>query len=207
MLSSISSSTDRPLQNGLLKFLASAALIAVCMPCAADQISLKTNLLYDATATINLGAEMRIAPRWSVDLSGNFNAWTFSDGKRWKHWLAQPEIRYWFCEATNGHFLAAHALGGQYNIGHLGFAHDFLGMPFSNLQQHRYQGWFAGAGIAYGYSWVLGKHWNMEAELGIGWAYTRYDIFQCEGCGKKTGSSDRYLFMPTKAAINLVYIF
>ena len=177
MPSSIPSRTERPLRKRLLKIFASAALLAFSMPCSADQISLKTNLLYDATATINLGAEMRVAPRWSVDLSGNFNAWSFSNGKRWKHWLAQPEIRYWLCEATNGHFFAAHALGGQYNFGNLGFARDFLGIPFGDLRHNRYQGWYAGAGIAYGYSWILGKHWNLEAELGIGWVYTRYDSF------------------------------
>lgn len=33
-----------------------------------------------------------------------------------KHWLVQPEARYWFCEAFNGHFLALHALAGQFNV-------------------------------------------------------------------------------------------
>lgn len=37
----------------------------------AQDIALKTNLLYDATATVNLGAELGIAPKWSFDLSGN----------------------------------------------------------------------------------------------------------------------------------------
>ena len=48
---------------------------------SAQDVALKTNLLYDATTTINLGAEAQIAPKWSLDLSGNFNGWTFSDGK------------------------------------------------------------------------------------------------------------------------------
>ncbi|MBQ8501028.1 MAG: DUF3575 domain-containing protein, partial [Bacteroides sp.] len=54
-----------------------------------QDIALKTNLLYDATATINAGVEFRLAPRWSFDLSGNYNAWTLND-HRWKHWLLQP---------------------------------------------------------------------------------------------------------------------
>ena len=61
-----------------------------------NDVALKTNLLYDATLTVNAGAEIAVAPRWSVDLSGNINAWTMSAGKRWKHWLVQPEARYWF---------------------------------------------------------------------------------------------------------------
>ena len=35
---------------------------------ASAQFSLKTNLAYDATATVNIGAELVVAPRWSVDV-------------------------------------------------------------------------------------------------------------------------------------------
>lgn len=185
----------------------SGALLFSPSQASAQQVSLKTNILYDATATINAGAEVRLAQRWSLDVSGNFNAWTFSHGRRWKHWFVQPEARYWLCEATTGHFFALHGIGGQYNIGHLGFKHDILGYHFSDVRTHRYQGWFGGAGLAYGYSWMLGRHWNIEAELGIGWIYTKYDVFECEGCGKKTGRGHKNYVAPTKAALNLVYVF
>ncbi len=82
----------------------------------AQEIALKTNLVYDALLTVNLGAEAKIAPRWSVDLSGNFNAWTLDHGKKWKHWMVQPEARYWFCDAMAGHFVAAHALGDRKSV-------------------------------------------------------------------------------------------
>ena len=66
----------------------------------------------------------------------------------------------------------------------------------------------AGAGIAYGYTWILGKHWNLEAELGFGYSYTNYDTFECAGCGKKVEEGkDHHYVGPTKAAINLVYLF
>ncbi len=87
-----------------------------------QEIALKTNLLYDATMTVNLGVEAELSPKWSLDLSGNFNGWTLGHGRRWKHWLIQPEARYWLCEPFGGHFFGVHALGGQYNVGHLGFA-------------------------------------------------------------------------------------
>ena len=94
------------------------ALSTATLTASAQQFGLKTNLLYDATATVNLGAEMRVAPRWSIDVSGNLNAWSINNHK-WKHWLVQPEARYWFCDATAGHFVGAHLLGGQYNIGNI----------------------------------------------------------------------------------------
>ena len=77
--------------------------------------AVKTNLLYDAALTVNLGVEFGLAPRWTLDVSGNFNGWTLSHDRRWKHWLLQPEARYWFCDRFSGHFLGAHAHGGQYN--------------------------------------------------------------------------------------------
>lgn len=170
--------------------------------------AVKTNLLYDATATINAGAEMGIAPKWTVDLSGNLNAWNMGDGKRWKHWLIQPEARYWLCDRFAGHFVGAHLLGGQYNVGGIDTDFEVFGIDFASLKNHRYQGWFAGAGIAYGYSWILGRHWNLEAEIGLGYIYTEYDKFECAGCGKKVKKDKgKHYVGPTKAALNLVYVF
>lgn len=185
-------------------------LASVCLAPAAkaETVNLKTNLLYDATLSVNIGAEARVAPRWSVDVNGDMNFWTLSDGRKWRHWFAQPELRYWLCEATAGHFFGVHLHGGQYNIARTGKGFMFLGTDFRNLREQRYQGWFAGAGIAYGYSWVFSRHWGLEAEIGLGWAYSRYDVFPCSGCGRKIKSNQHHNYVgPTKAAINLVYSF
>ena len=56
-----------------------------------QKFAVKSNLLYDATATINLGVEVGLAKKWSLDLSGNYNGWKFGDEARMKHWLVQPE--------------------------------------------------------------------------------------------------------------------
>ena len=175
---------------------------------SAQRVALKSNLLHDATATINAGIEIKVAPKWTVDVSGGFNAWKFSDNKRWKHWVVQPEARYWFCDPFSGHFVGAHLLGGQYNIGGVNIPVDLLGTDFRKLKDTRYQGWFGGLGIAYGYAWALSQHWNLEAEIGLGWTYTRYDRFRCAGCGKKIETNRPHNYVgPTKLAINLVYVF
>ena len=179
---------------------------------AQHEVAIKTNLLYDATATINLGVEVPVAPKWSIDLSGNLNDWKIRQ-RQWKHWLIQPEARYFLCNRMNGHFFAAHLLGGQYSVGNLihipGIGHlpDFLGTSLSSLNDTRVKGWFAGAGVGYGYTWVLGKHWNVEAEVAIGWAYTRYDRYDCK-TGKKTEDNHVHNYVgPTKLAVNVAYVF
>ena len=63
-----------------------------------QKFAVKSNLLYDATATINLGVEVGLKKKLSLDLSGNYNGWKFGDEDRMIHWLVHPEARYWLCE-------------------------------------------------------------------------------------------------------------
>ena len=83
----------------------------------AQDVAVKTNLVDDALLDVNLGVEVGVAPKWTVELPVSFNAWNMSHGRRWKHWLAQPAVRYWFCDRFAGHFVGAQLHGGQYNIG------------------------------------------------------------------------------------------
>lgn len=187
---------------GVLALAATAVLSG-----EAQTVGIKTNLLYDATASPSLGVELGIAPKWTLDVSGSLNGWNVNRHK-WKHWLVQPEARYWFCERFQGNFLGFHAIGGQFNLGNISGLKDFLGTRFSELKDHRVQGWGIGAGIAYGHAWALAKHWNLEAEIGLGWIYTRYDKYPCATCGSKERDNAVHNYVgPTKAAINLVYIF
>lgn len=192
-----------------LSIMMTFLFIIISYQSQAQDVAVKTNLLYDATATINAGVEVAVAPKWSIDLSGNFNAWSFSDGKRWKHWLIQPELRYWLCREMGGHFFAFHLLGGQYNVGHVDLDFlSFLGSNFKDFATLRHQGWYGGAGIGYGYSWMLSRHWNIEAEIAVGYIYSRYDVYECAGCGKKIDSRRHNDYVgPTKAAVNLIYVF
>lgn len=173
----------------------------------AQEVVLKTNLVSDAILSPNLGVEIGMAPRWTLDLNGNINAWNIN-GHSWKHWMVQPEARYWFCNRWAGHFVGVHIHGGQYNVGALKNNISFLGSDFSNLSDKRYQGWFAGVGVAYGYAWILNKRWTLEAEIGLGYAYTRFDVYPCATCGKKIEKDKPHHYVgPTKAAVNLVYVF
>lgn len=186
------------------------ALITVaccCTKLTAQNLSVKTNIVYDITSTINLGAEVSLAEKWTFDLSGNWNSFQFENNKKWKHWLVQPELRYWLCRKFGGHFFAAHLLGGQYNVGNIDGLPKIFNADLRRLADYRYEGWFVGAGIGYGYAWMLGKHWNLEFEIGLGVAYTEHDKYECETCGNKVDSDKHVYVGPTKAALNLVYVF
>lgn len=191
-----------------LKLNILVVMLALFSDVRAQHVAIKTNIISDVFLSPNLGVEVGLAPRWTIDLTGQLNAWTLSHDRRWKHWILQPEGRYWFCDRFAGHFLGAHLLGGQYNAGGFNGRIHFLGTDTRKLTNARYQGWFAGVGVAYGYAWILGRHWNLEAEIGLGYAYTRYDKFPCAKCGKKIAEDRPHHYVgPTKAAVNLVYLF
>ncbi len=163
--------------------------------------SVKTNLLWDATASVNLATEFRVGRKTTIELPISFNYWNFSDERKWKHTLYQPGVRFWTCEAFNGFFWGVHAHYGTYNIGNL------PSPPFSDYANtHRYEGWLVGGGVSAGWHWIVGKRWAFEAELGAGYAYLDYKTYRCENCGKQTGAKTSNYWGPTKAVVALVFM-
>lgn len=165
----------------------------------AQQVALKTNLLYDATSTINLGCEVGVSKHFTADLSGNYNPWTFSDSKSVKHWMIQPEFRYWIHERFNGHFFGAHMLYGSM---------DIAGSPFlfGLKKDFSYDGLFVGAGISYGYQLYLGPRWNIEFTAGLGYVYLDYRKAAYPDTAHHLGDYYANYFGLTKAGISIVYI-
>ena len=173
-------------------------------PAAAQRFGVKTNALHWATAgTLNAGLEAGLGKRTSLELTGDYNPWTLDrdENRKLKFWTVMPEFRYWLCERFNGHFFGLHSGYGEYNI-------SGVRIPFlkKSVKDHRYQGWATGLGISYGYSWLLGRRWNLEATVGAGYVYTNYDRYECATCGKFRGTGDRHYFGPTKAGISIIYI-
>lgn len=192
------------LRKALLIF---GIMLATASSLYAQKAAIKTNLLTDAALSPNIGLEVGLAPRWTLDLDYEINAWTVNAHK-WKHWFFSPEIRWWFCERFQGSFWGLHLLGGQYNFGNLHNGVKFLGSDFSKLTDSRYKGWAGGAGIGYGYDWILAKHWNLEFEVGIGWLYTRYTEYPCTECGTAyVKDKPHNYFGLTKLALNIEYLF
>ena len=188
-------------------YLLTVILTCWMMPAGAQNAAVKTNILYDATATVNVGMEFGLAPKWTLDLSGNLNAWSKNEHTKWKDWMIQPEARYWFCDRFSRHFLGAHLIGGAFNFGNINNNISFLGTDFSRLSDKRYQGYAYGAGVAYGFAFVLSKHFNLELEAGFGYMCLDYETYECDGCGRKVAEDIHHYVGPTKAAVNLVYIF
>jgi len=187
-----------------MKRLLLLCIVLMCTVMASGQrVAVKNNLLYDLTLTPNIGVEFGIAERSTINLSGGYNPFDLGEYKRFKHWLVQPEYRYWLCEKFNGTFFGVHLHGGEFSVADLKLPFGFM----SQLEGHKYEGFFYGAGLSVGHQWILSRHWSIEAALGLGYARVEADKYPCAECGKKIKSSDYNYFGPTKTAISLIYFF
>ena len=124
------------------------------------RFAVRTNALYWATASLNAGFEVGLDPRTSWEVAGGYNPWTFGDNRKLKFWTAQTEFRYWLRRRFAGHFFGLHVLYADYNAG---------GVKLFGMGDRRYEGFLYGAGLSYGYQWVVGRRWNIEAMLGVGY--------------------------------------
>ena len=119
----------------------------------AQRIGLKTNALYWAAMSPNMGAEFRINRHVTL----NFEAMgsLLKAGKVDAKMLQfSPEARYWFSARPQaGHFVGVMAVASNYNL---------------LLDDTRHKGDAWGAGLTYGYSFVLGRRWSLEATIGAG---------------------------------------
>ena len=168
----------------------------------AQQVTISNNLLYDATLTPNLRVGVRLSPHWSLGLTGGYRPWPTSDdvSTKWKHLLISPDLRYWTDSVNVHHFFGINPVYAHYNI-------SGIKLPFNLYQlnkERRYQGDFGGLGVFYGYSWPLGRHWNIEAAIGAIVGYAKYDTYECGHCGKKVGDDKKVMVLP-QAALNVVY--
>ena len=165
--------------------------------------ALKTNLLYWATGTLNLSAEIGLAKKSTLDIMASYNPWnlngTYENNKKLVHFIVRPEYRYWFCERFNGHFLGVHAFYWQYNI-------NQYDVPLLFEKEYRYEGNAVGAGLSYGYHWAWSKHWGMEFNLGVGVAFLDYKKSDCVKCGAELGEYKKTYAGPTNIGIKLVYV-
>lgn len=172
-------------------------LLTCAVACRGQVLAVKSNLLYDATTTLNLGLEFGLTDKITLDVSGNYNPWRFGD-YRLKHGLIQPEVRYWKDDTFDGHFFGLHGMYARYNVGGLFFNH--------NMRHNRYQGHLFGAGLSYGYQWILNTRWHLEASVGIGYIRLSDKKYPCADCGEMLKSESRNYFGPTKAAVSIIYI-
>ena len=189
------------------------AFFNFCVASNAQKFAVKTNGLYLATATPNVGVEAAIGERWTVEIEGGYNPWTLDKDTnvKAKHWLVSPEFRYWFCNSFQGHFIGINGNYTQFNIGALPVpVHKaFIALNQtheSDLEKSRVEGWAVGAGLTYGYAFPIARRWNIELTAGLGWWYAVFDQYESRKCGLFQETVHKHALGPTSLGISFIYM-
>ena len=163
---------------------------------AGPRFAVRTNALYWATASLNAGFEVGLDPRTSWEVAGGYNPWTFGDNRNSDSGRRRPNSATGSAGVSPGIF-GLHVLYADFNAG---------GVKLFGMGDRRYEGFLYGAGLSYGYQWVVGRRWNIEAMLGVGYIRSEYDRYVWKRCGRFLGSGRRNYFGPTRVGVSVGFM-
>lgn len=156
----------------------------------AQRVALKSNVLYDAALSPNLGGEFLLSRRFSLEV--NVVANPFRKERLYANFLGfQAEGRFYPERAMVRHF-----------VGLMAFAevHDIL------RKGTRDAGDALAIGPVYGYAYPLSRHWNVEAEIGLGVIRCR-DFKWMKGTERaEEPNNSKTMLGPIKLGVTFAYI-
>ncbi len=163
-------------------------------PAGARYHALKNNIAFDAIGVLNLGYEVQVHRRMTLDIPVMWSLWDAEREHALRIVALQPELRWWMGKETGrGHFFGLHAHAAWYN---------------AKWEDNRYQDEgrpLVGAGLSYGYKLPLGEHWGAEFNIGFGYANTKYNTYYNIENGAWINTRIRHYWGPTRVGLSLVY--
>ena len=174
--------------------------------------AVKTNALYDLALAPNYAIEVPIGKHFSVQFEHYFPWWATTKELKYclQYLTLGGEFRWWFAPKTKpatpkrmirdalvGHFVGVYGLWGK-----------------TDLQWERKLGMYqcypvVSAGLTYGYSFPLTKHWNMELSVSAGYARIPYQHYTPSEDWQilwrdRTKQGVFHYFGPTQVKVSLV---
>ena len=156
-------------------------------------IAVKTNLLYDAAAILNIAAEVGVNNHLSAEIPISWSFWDMETDRGLRIVALQPGIRYYLDRIGTGHAFGTDISLAWYNL---------------KYRRHRYQDTgrpLLGLGINYSYTLPLTPNWKAEFLLGIGYFNTKYNTYYNISDGARISTRVRNYFGPTRMGITLIY--
>ncbi|MBR6211558.1 MAG: DUF3575 domain-containing protein [Bacteroidales bacterium] len=173
------------------------------LTCAGQIWTVQTNVLdWAALGTANAEIGMSVSQHFSLVVGGRYNPWEFTDSKynipiRNQQQTAYLGVRFWPWYVNSGFWISAKA---QYM-----FSFSNTGIWRAALKEGKNG---IGGALAAGYTFMLSKHFNLEAGIG-GWAgvfkeygfYSSHNKYEVREEGRKT------FIYPDQVSLSLVYVF
>ena len=193
------------LLHSLRKRLLLLLLVLLSGRAVAQDVALRTNLLYDALMAPSIGAEVAVAPRISIVGNGAYN-WIGASvwGDRVHVVTVDVEGRYWLGGDVSSTDRSLPRQGQHAGV-YLGYyRYDLL---FNGSGQQAKANF--GIGVSYGYSLPISASLNLDFTVGVGYVggnYKKYEVSDDE-LRHNVWMSDkvRHYFGPCKAEVALVW--
>ena len=191
------------MKSSLYKFrmipavLLAAGLILFSTKASAQQIGVKTNALMWTALTPNVGCEVVVGQRSSLELSifGHYDPY----GLESRLFALQPEYRYWFSgRPMTREFVGVSAMVADYDM---------------IIKNHVYDGSAGSLGLIGGYAFSLSRSWRLELCGGVAilgfrqkqyYKHDNYDDYFIEM--ESPLNSWGYKLFPAKLGVTFTYI-
>ena len=181
-------------------FLTAIFLFSASVASRAQNLSLSTNFVdWGFFGTANLTFESAFSKHFSMEVGAKYNPWTFK--KNSDRPIMNQQItgfvsaKYWFWYVYSGWWMSAKAKYNDYTqTGLIRYSLD--------------EGKSVGAGLAFGYSYMLGKHFNIDLSLGL-WGGRTFDYVSYDSAARKKvlKSGNKWFLGPDNIEVALKYVF
>lgn len=192
----------------------------LCSDCGTSQrnvrhfnLLFKTNMLYDAALTPNIGLEIGLGKGWSIGGNVMYGWWTDRNRFYWRAFAADIGVRKYFggrgLRRDDGrNNLTGHHIGLYGGI--MTYDFEFGGRGYICDWREK---WGHYAGIDYGYSLPVAKNLNIDFTIGLGYAGGRYKEYLPDPSGFPAqwhyvwqSTNNMHYFGPTRLEISLVWV-
>ena len=129
------------------------------------QTTLRANLPGWAIAIGNIGLETGLSKHFTLVAEGYYSPFWNVENFRMRGYAITPEIRYYFCEKFNKHYLGLHGNYANYERLQL------------SKQKNIREGHAWALGLAYGHQWIFNHHWYFDLFIGVGWWHLNNDLY------------------------------
>lgn len=149
--------------------------------------------------TLNAELQYGLARRWSATGEVKYNPFSFPGGKddmglQNKQRSFAAGLRFWPWHIYSGWWMSGRLRYQEYNV---------AGIQDSRaVEGDRY-----GGGIAGGYTYMLGKNWNLDMGVGMWAGKDVYTVYSCPSCGRLVDSGKRTFVLPDDVILSLTYVF
>ncbi len=165
----------------------------------APKFSFKSNAIGWGLGMVNGAVEVDLCEHLSLNVPVYWSAWDyFVPTIKFRTFMIQPELRYYFKSNHLGWFLGAHFGMAYYNTAINGLY---------RIQDHDGKSPALGGGLAFGYRLPLSEdgNWRVEFSLGVGAYAVNYDKFHNMQDGLMVENKKTVYIGPDQASITFIY--